>query len=73
MFARMIAYPDVMRVAVTVNPPAAWQDHILALMNTVGGPPSTKRMSAYLPNVKRKSGQSPDGGQGDASPIVLGQ
>ena len=42
-------------------------------MNTVGGPPPTKRTSAYLPNLRRKSGQSPDGAQGDMSPIVLGQ
>ena len=37
MFVRMIAYPDVMRVAVRVNPPAACHDHISVHMSTVGG------------------------------------
>ena len=36
MFVRMIAYPDVIRVAVRVNPPSAWHDHISAHMSTVG-------------------------------------
>ena len=39
-------------------------------MNTAAYvPPRTKREIAYLPNLRRKSGQSPDGAQGDASPI----
>ena len=49
------------------------RDRILALMNTVCGPPPTKRTSAYLPNLRRKAGQSPDKAQSNVSPIVLGQ
>ena len=48
MFVRMKAYPDVIGVAVRVNPPAAGHDHMPAHMNTVGG--------THMPNLQRKIG-----------------
>ena len=51
----------------------ARRDRKPALMNTVCVPSRTKRKIACLPNLRRNSGQSLDGAQGDASPIVLGQ
>ena len=59
-------------VAVKQNQPAR-RDRKPTLMNTACVPPRTKREIAYLPNLRRKSGQSPEGAQGNASPIVLGQ
>ena len=44
MFVRMIAYPDVIRVAVRVNPPAC-HDPIPAHMSTVG---DTHKTDEYL-------------------------
>ena len=45
MFIKMIAYPDVIRVAVRANPPAAGHDHIPAHMSTVG---DTHKMNECL-------------------------
>ena len=58
----MIAYPEI-------HPPRDTTAYLHLLMNTLGGLPPTKRMSAYLPNSQRKPGQSPDGAQGGAFPI----
>ena len=60
MFVRIITYPDVIRVAVRVNPPAARHNRTPVNTNTVCVPRRTSRRIVCSKSLRLKSGLTPD-------------
>ena len=66
-----IAYPDVIRVGVSINPPAR-RGRILATMNIVDDPLRARQKIVCSQNLRLKAGMAPDEAQSDVQPIILG-
>ena len=66
-----IAYPDVIRVGVSINPPAR-RGQILATMNNVYDSLRIRRKTVCSQNLRLKAEVAPDEAQSDIPPIILG-
>ena len=71
MVVRIVACPDVIRVAVRVNPPAR-RDRTFASTKIVCDPLRIRRRNVCLQNLRLKSELTPDEAQSDVPPIILG-